>query len=45
MYIVPRIVNVFKTYVDKEETVTKEYFPLVRCSEDYLKTTFEREYL
>ena len=33
-YIIPRIVNIFKTYdTNGIETVERKYYPLVQCSD------------
>ena len=43
-YIVPRLVNIFKTYDTGEEVVERVYYPIKRCSDSYFKKTFEKEY-
>jgi len=43
-YIVPRLVNIFKTYPNGEEIVEKVYYPISKCTSEYFKTDYEQAY-
>ena len=41
-YLVPRLVNIFKTYENGEELIRKEYYPVKKCTSNYFNKTFEK---
>ena len=45
-FVIPRLVNIIKTYDNyNNEIVTKNYYPLIRCSKEFFsKSEYEEEY-
>ena len=45
-YIVPRLVNVFKTYnvMTGQEKVEKFYYPINRCTPEYYNSEYLKDY-